>query len=162
MDEARKAFMKYGDANLSGADLALWKNDKGLAMNLPQWQSVTGYEKHSITGNINVQMDLKTFELTVTMDKSIQQLNCPPVKTVEVRDFKKYARHLDKDFIAEALPSGRWQAGAFQNFRPGRNQFTIWPVKFEYPAMPPKVAMEPQAGSEGLKPVPKPADNGSK
>ncbi len=36
-DEARKAFMKYGDANLSGADLALWKNDKGIALNLPQW-----------------------------------------------------------------------------------------------------------------------------
>jgi parallel beta-helix repeat protein len=157
VDEARKAFMKYGDANLTGADLALWKNDKGFAMNLPQWQAATGYEKHSLAGHIDAQLDLKTFELVVTLDETAKKLNCPRVTTLNVRDFAKFTREIDKDFAAQSMPVRNWLPGSFQSFQPGTNKATVWPVTFAYPAMPPKVAMEPAAGAEGLKPVPPPA-----
>jgi parallel beta-helix repeat protein len=156
VDEARKAFMKYGDANLSGADLALWKNDKGYAMNFSQWQSTTENDKNSLIGNVSATLDLKNFQLVVILDKTANKLQCKPVTTHNVRNYAKFSRQIDKDFLGRPMPANFWLPGAFQSFKPGNNKLTIWPVKFIYPAMPPKVPMEPAPGSDAFKPLPPP------
>jgi hypothetical protein len=161
-NEARKAFQKSGDAGLSSADLVLWKNDKGIAMSLPQWQVSTGNDKHSLIGNITAQLDLKTFELNVTLDEKIMEVSCNPVNTLNVRDFRKFSRQIDKDFLSTPMASKRWLPGAFQNFKPGKNKLIVWPIKFEYPAMPPKVAIQPAPGSPGIIAVPEPSGGGDR
>lgn len=153
-DEVRKAFEKSGDAGLSAADLVSWKNDGGLAMNLRQWQVATTNDTHSLTGDETAQLDLKTFDLIVTLDKTFDRLGCKPVATLDVRDFAKFARPIDKDFLGRPMPANTWLPGAFQSFGPGTNELKIWPVKFPRPAMPPKVAIQPAPGSAGLKPIP--------
>jgi parallel beta-helix repeat protein len=159
-DEARKAFAQSGDAGLSSAELISWKEDKGLAMDLRQWQAATGNDKHSLTGEISAHLDLETFDLTLTLDKTLEQLNCGPVTTLQVRDFHKFPRTIDKDFLGRPMPSRKWLSGAFQSFAPGRNEARAWPVKFDYPAMPPKVPVQPEPGSPGLLPVSRPERDG--
>lgn len=156
-DDARKSFSKSGDAGLSSSDLVLWKNDRGIAMSLPQWQTATGNDKNSLAGNISAQLDLKTFDLWVTLDEKVNKMDCKPVNTLDVRDFTKFSREIDKDFLATPMASKSWLPGAFQNFKPGKNKLIIWPIKFEYPAMPPKVAIQPAPGSPGFIPIPAPA-----
>jgi len=160
-NEAREAFQKSGDAGLSSADLVLWKDDKGIAMSLPQWQISTSNDKLSRVGDISARLDLRTFKLTVSLDEVFDKMNCPPVSTLNVRDFKKFSRNIDKDFLARPMASSKWLPGAFQNFRTGKNAVMIWPVKFEYPTMPPKVIIQPEPGSAGLKPIPSRTDSGN-
>lgn len=161
-DEARKAFEKTGDAGLSGADLVLWKNDKGFAMNLPQWQAATGNEKNSLLGNISIKLDTITFELELVVDNNVNRLNCRPVQALHVRDFSRFARVIDKDFLAHSMGTNRWLPGAFQNIRPGLNKLIAWPVKLAYPNSLPKVEAQPSLGAEGLKPVRKEAIKNSR
>ena len=159
-DDARKAFQKSGDAGLSSAELVLWKNDRGIAMSLPQWQTATSNDKNSLTSNISAGLDLKTFELIVTLDEKVTKIECNPVNTLDVRDFTKFSRQIDKDFLARPMASKTWLPGAFQSFKPGKNKLIVWPVKFEYPAMPPKVTIQPEPGTPGLMPVPPPKGRG--
>lgn len=160
-DETRKAFQKSGDAGLSAADLVLWKNDQGLAMGLPQWQVSTGNDKHSLSGDITAQLDLRTFELMVTLDETVKKMGCKPVKTLNVRDFARFSRQIDKDFLERPMASRKWLPGAFQTFRLGNNKLIIWPVKFEYPTIPPNVTIQPEPGSAGLKPILSRTDSGN-
>jgi parallel beta-helix repeat protein len=157
-NEARNAFSKSGDAGLSGADLVLWKNDKGISMNMTQWQLATGNDKNSLTGNVSCQLDLNTFELIVYLDEKLHQMDCKPVHALNVRDFEKFSREIDKDFLSKPMGSKIVLPGAFQNFKIGNNTIKIWPVEFEYPAMPPKVLIQPDPGAPGLMPIP-PPDN---
>ncbi len=154
MDEAREKFSKSGDAGLSSADLVLWKADRGITMKLPQWQVATGNDKNSLTGDISAQLDLKSFEMVVVLDKNINKIGCKPVSTLNVRDFMKFPRQIDKDYLSRPMGSKTWLPGAYQSFKPGNNKQTIWPVKFEYPAMPPKVPVQLEPGAPGLKPIP--------
>lgn len=158
-DEARKAFQKSGDGGLSARDLVLWEtNDKGFTMNLAKWQEGTGNDKHSLTGTVKAHLDLKTLELMVTLDETINKVHCKPLTTPDLHHFGHFSRHIDKDFLANLMSSELWLPGAFQNFKPGNNMLRIWPVVFDYPEMPQKVAAEPLPGSEGLMPVPAPAN----
>jgi hypothetical protein len=95
-----------------------------------------------------------TFDLIVTLDKTFARLGAKPVSTLNVRDFAKFSRQIDRDFLDRAMPSKTWLPGAFQTFGPHKNELKVWPVKFPYPAMPPKVAIQPAPGSAGLKPIP--------
>jgi parallel beta-helix repeat protein len=157
LDEARHAFQKSGDGGLSSADLVSWKNDRGFVMNLQQWRTSTTNDAHSLASQASAQLDLKTFILTVTLDGAFSRLDCRPVSILNVRDFSKFSRRIDKDFTARAMPVNAWLPGAFQSFELGTNELKVWPVKFPRPALPPKVAIQPTPGSPGLLSAPAPA-----
>lgn len=159
IDKALKAFQESGDAGLSSKDLVKWKNDKGILMDLSQWQLSTGNDKNSFTADVTAQLDLNTFDLTVNLNEDINKLKCNPVETLKVRDFKKFSRQIDKDFMMQPMTSKVWLPGAFQNFKGGKNKVRVWPVMFMHPDMPPKVAVLPEPGSPGLNPVPAPDNN---
>jgi parallel beta-helix repeat protein len=155
-DVARKAFQTSGDSGLSAADLISWKHDKGFSMSLRQWQRAGTNDTHSLAGLESVQLDVKTFNLTVTLDETFRQLACKSANAPEVRDFSKFLRPIDKDFLARAMPPKAWLPGAFQSFRTGKNELKIWPVRFPRPALPARVSIQPTLGSLGLLPVPAP------
>lgn len=156
MDEARKEFMKRGDAQLTGEALEAWKNGKGVAMNLTQWKRATGNDFHSVTTHTNVELDLKTFELVISEDDVANKLHAPPAATVRPRANSRFSRTVDKDFLARPMPAKNLLPGPFQQVRRGVNKILVWPVKVAYPAMPPKVPIEPGPGSDAFKPFPQP------
>ncbi|HEX7474671.1 MAG TPA: hypothetical protein VF318_01795, partial [Dehalococcoidales bacterium] len=104
----------------------------------------------------SANLELETFNLTVTLDKAFGQVVCIPASAPDVRDFSKFSRPIDKDFLARAMPPKAWLPGAFQSFRPGKNELKIWPVRFPRPALPARVGIQPTPGSLGLLPVPAP------
>lgn len=154
VDEARKAFQQSGDAGLSGEDLVMWKKGKGLAMNLSQWQKATGNDQKSLVGEASASLDLSTFELVVKLDGTEKKLGCKPLELLDIRDFAKFSREIDKDFLARPMKAEGLLPGAFQNFIAGINTQTVWPVSFERPSMPAKVIPQPRPGAPGLQPVP--------
>ncbi|HVV70010.1 MAG TPA: right-handed parallel beta-helix repeat-containing protein, partial [Verrucomicrobiae bacterium] len=154
-DEARQASQKHSP-DLGSAPDKVVPSDKGSAMDLAQWQAAAGNDLHSWTGSVSAHLDLSTFELTVSLEKNFAKLACKPVSILNVRDFSRFARPIDKDFRARAMPAKDWLPGAFQSLRSGNNELTVWPVKFPRPNLPPKVAIQPLPGCPGLAPVPAP------
>ena len=155
-DKARQAFEKSGDAGLSSADLVMWKNDKGLSMDINHWRVAAGNDLHSLAGNEIAHLDLQTFVLTLDLDSTFAGINCPSAKFPDVRDFAKFGRKVDKDFERKSLPEDRsCLPGAFQSFKSGKNVIKIWPVQFDRSPMPSEVAVKPDPYARDMKPIPK-------
>lgn len=154
--QAQAAFLKTGDPGFAGEQLALWKNGDGLAMNLDQWQKKTGNDKNSKTSTLKINLNQQTYQLQISLDSMIWNLLGITFQVPAIRDFEKFPRQVDKDFMSVPVTDSNLRVGAFQKIKPGLNQFSIWPIKFQYPPMPPKVKEQPLPGSDAFKPVPKP------
>lgn len=153
VNEKFRLFQKTGDGGISAVDLLLWKDSKGVALKLHQWQLKTNNDLNSKAINIKTRLNPESFELIVTMDENPSVLNCPPFVLPNYRDFAAFSRKIDKDFNASPMPSGNWLPGPFQKLKSGENRFGIWPVNFTYPDLPPKVCPQPNPDSPGLLPV---------
>lgn len=154
--KAQDAFLKTGDPGFSGEQLALWKNSEGVVMSLNQWQRKTGNDKNSKQAIVKINLNLQTYQLEISLDKTIEKIYGKPFQVPSIRDFEKFARQVDKDFMRVPFANTNLKVGAFQKIKQGLNQFNIWPVKFSYPQMPSKVNEQPAADSDAFKPMLKP------
>jgi parallel beta-helix repeat protein len=152
---AKQAFLQTGDPGVAGATLASWKNGQGLAMNLYSWQQRAGNDSNSLQAAINISLS-NSYRLTINVDSSVLRLHTKIGAAPAVHSFEKFARVMDKDFFGVLIPAEHCKPGAFQQIKPGYNQFQVWPVLFTYPAMPPKLPEEPDLNSPAFKPVPPP------
>ncbi len=143
-DEARSAFQQSGDGGLSAIDLIMWKDDLGYAMDLSQWRNATTNDHHSMQAEISANLDAVDFALTLWFDETIEKIKCPPMKTRNVRDYIRFSRCIDKDLISVILGENSLIPGAMQHVSPGVNIWSVWPISFEYPEMPPKVEKQPE------------------
>jgi parallel beta-helix repeat protein len=142
-DQARAAFQQSGDGGLSAIDLIMWKDGRGYSFDLNQWRNATGYDLNSKKAMVSAEFDTANFELKLILDETAQNLNCPPMQTLNVRDYIHFSRIIDKDFFSVELPEDYLLSGAIQSVTTGFNTWIVWPIEFEYPAMPPKVAIQP-------------------
>lgn len=154
-EAAREAFERTGDPGLSQHDMSVWQ-ERGVSMNLAQWQAVTSNDRNSITGKVKATLDQETFKLVIESDDSLQRLHCPPVPPYDIRDFAKYQRRIDKDYVGNPLPGGDLLPGALQNVKPGRTQIKVWPVAFDRPEVPPRISPAPAADARDMGAIPKP------
>ena len=105
---------KSGNSKLM-ADFKLWEEKKVVPIGL--WQEVTGQDKNSLykKDGVKIKLNPTDFTITVIPGSSLLKMKCPPVSKVK------------NDIIGQAVNGKTVIPGPFQDLKPGKNNFKLWP-----------------------------------
>lgn len=108
-------FEKTGNQKLI-SDVKSWEEKKGVSVDL--WREITGQDKHSLLekNGVEVKLDPVDFSISITPDKSLMQMKCPPVPK------------LNNDITGEDIFGKDVIPGPFQNLKTGINKYKLWPL----------------------------------
>jgi parallel beta-helix repeat protein len=87
-------------------------------LSLEQWRAVSGDDEHSLAMKLNRPMfRSRILDFELEADDTPWKLACPPIAG------------MGRDLLGNPMPAqGTVLPGPFQNLKPGRNRFSLWPL----------------------------------